>query len=58
MVVFPSLMQLQNLVSIKMAPIQADLEILRGHVKLAAPYLPYFFGYKTEFFPSKTIPKI
>ena len=35
MVIFPSLMQLQNLVSIKMAPIQADLEILRGHVKLA-----------------------
>ena len=21
-------------------------------------HLPYFFGYKTEFFPSKTIPKI
>ena len=21
-------------------------------------YIPYFFGYKTEFFPSKTIPKI
>ena len=20
--------------------------------------IPYFFGYKTEFFPSKTIPKI
>ena len=20
--------------------------------------LPYFFGYKTEFFPSKTVPKI
>ena len=22
------------------------------------PLLPYFFGYKTDFFPSKTIPKI
>ena len=26
--------------------------------KLNAPQLPYFFGYKTEFFPSKTISKI
>ena len=22
------------------------------------PFVPYFFGYKTDYFPSKTIPKI
>ena len=27
-----------------------------GLIKLL--YLPYFLGYKTDFFPSKTIPKI
>ena len=30
-------------------------QTVREHVNRI---LPYFFGYKTEFFPSKTIPKI
>ena len=36
--------------------ISFNLEILKVIPKLFL--LPYFFGYKTEFFPSKTIPKI
>ena len=34
-----------------------DTTSLHG-IKVSAMSLPYFFGYKTETFPSKTIPKI
>ena len=47
-------------VGIPLAPPQSiavDIQVSRRLCKWKG-HVPYFFGHKTEFFPSKTIPKI
>ena len=51
------LLRVKTYRTVKMQTSQAECYV--GAVcMLPQKDLPYFFGYKTEFFPSKTIPKI
>ena len=51
-----SAVELKNIIETEMNNRPKDFENL--YISTVEVCLPYIFGYKTEFFPSKTIPKI
>ena len=41
-----------------LATVNAGKIMFDPYIQITLPKLPYFFGYKKDYFPSKTIPKI